>query len=263
VIERSFPGLPPRITFTSDFHELVRGDLRPGVSVLLRYDPARIVPRSQSYAFGDPEHRIVAHVMFPPHDRVVSVRLQSPIGIRDHPDIDATGDGDMLVGSLHIADGANSMVVWFSQDGPYGPTNYDSDYGRNFHFGFPLQSVVVIEASVATERSSRRTVFALTVAAAPNICRVVVRLRTGTGLPASELYLRRTGTTIANGWVLWELDAVEVPASAAVRYKLYYWMDHIRYKDDNNGLYYMAYQGEPEQVPPPPSTLAAAAKAWG
>ena len=42
--KRAFEGLPPQITFTSDFHELMRGDLRPGTDMRLRYDPARIVP---------------------------------------------------------------------------------------------------------------------------------------------------------------------------------------------------------------------------
>jgi hypothetical protein len=48
-----------------------------------------------------------------------------------------------------------------------------------------------------------------------------------------------------------------------VQFKLYYWIGEVRYKDDDSGLYYLAHQGEPERVPPPPAALAQAVKAWG
>ena len=54
MIERARAGKPAEITFTCDFHELVGGDLRPGGSVLLRYDPLRIVPAGRALSLRRP-----------------------------------------------------------------------------------------------------------------------------------------------------------------------------------------------------------------
>ncbi len=44
-------------------------------------------------------------------------------------------------------------------------------------------------------------------------------------------------------------------ARAKVRFKLYYWIDEVRYKDDNDGLYYLA-------PPPPSSTSRPRRRSW-
>ncbi len=264
MIERDFTGLPPRITFTSDFHELVRGDLRPGSSVSLRYDPARIVPAVNGYKFGDPAHHIVAHVTFPPHAGAVSIPLHSPSGVLAEPDTDATGGGDMLAATVRIPEDANAMILWFTHEGPYGGTSYDSDFGRNFHFGFPTRQIGLLEATVAEGAPRRPASFTVKVAAAPEVRRVLVRMRVvGTSAsPSSEHDLRRSDERRADGWSVWALDPIAVPSRAVVQFKLYYWTNNIRYKDDNSGLYYLALQREPERVPPPPAALAEAARAW-
>jgi hypothetical protein len=264
MIERGFTGLPPRITFTADFHELVRGDLQPGSTMSFRYDPARIVPPSEVYTFGDPAHRIFAHVMFLPHRNVVSVPLHSPSGALTHPDTDATGAGDMLSAVTDIPGDATAIVMWFTHQGPYNQTSYDSDFGHNFHFGFPSQQIGLVEATVRKGPSRRPGSFTVKVAAVPEVHRVVVRMRV-VGVPtltSSEHDLKRSGEHQSDGWFVWELDPVEVPPRAVVQFKLYFWTDNVRYKDDNSGLYYLAYQGAPERVPAPPAALAEAAKAW-
>jgi len=264
MIARNFAGLPPRITFTADYHELVRGDLRPGSQVTLRYDPVRIVSPGEGYTFGDPMHRIVAHVVFPPHTAVVAVPLHSPSGVLTHPDIDATGGGDMLVGAIDIPTDAAGMVLWFSHQGPYNPVNYDSDYGHNFHFGFPSRQIRLVETTVHEGRSGRPSSFTARVAAAPEVRRVLLRMRlVGTPRSAgSEHDLKRSGKRETDGWPVWELDPIEIPPQGVVQFKLYYWTDHVRYKDDNSGLYYLAHHRAAEHVPPPPASLGEAAKAW-
>ena len=59
--ERTYRPYAPRISFTNDFHELLRGDLAPGSVVTLRYDPLRIVPADDDYVFGDPEE-VTGHI---------------------------------------------------------------------------------------------------------------------------------------------------------------------------------------------------------
>lgn len=46
-MQRHSSGSSPQLTFTSDFHELVQGDLVPGPCVI-RYDPLRIVDRDHT-----------------------------------------------------------------------------------------------------------------------------------------------------------------------------------------------------------------------
>ncbi|HKN26541.1 MAG TPA: DUF6209 family protein [Roseiarcus sp.] len=260
--KRAFEGLPPRITFTSDFHELVRGHLRPGTDVRLRYDPARIVPPNEDYVFGDPAHRIAAHIVFPPSNDVVSVPLLSRVGVLQDADTSVTGGGSMLTAVVHVPDSATAVVMWFTHDGPYGPTNYDSDLGRNFHFGFPSCQISLLTASVEPGAAGSDR-FTATVAAAPDVHRVVLHMRLVDKTESTDHDLKPSGQRGQNGWPVWALDPVDVPKDAVVQFKLYYWLGDIRYKDDNSGEYYLAHRGQAEQVPPPPKALAAAAKAWG
>jgi hypothetical protein len=261
MLKRAFTGLPPRITFTRDFHELVGGDLRPGTHLVLRYDPARIVPAGEGYVFGDPMHRIVAHIICRPGTEIISVLLHSPVGMLADIDADPTGDGSMLIGSAHIPESATALEMWFTHDGPYGSTNYDSDLGRNFHFGFASRQIRLLQAAVGPGAAGSDA-FTASVAVVPQVHRVVAHLRVVGDTTATDHDLRSTGERDADGWAIWQLDAVAIPKGAAVRLKLYYWLDGIRYKDDNAGLYYLVHQGEPEHVPPPPAALAEAAKAW-
>ena len=261
MIIRAFTGLPPRITFTRDYHELVRGDLRRGTDVRLRYDPARIVPPGQGYVFGDPAHRVATHIIFPPNQDVVTIPLLSQVGVLPDPVIDVTGVGNMLTAMAHVPENATSVVMWFTHDSPYGPTNYDSDEGRNFHFGFNSQQIRPLAAAVGRDPSDGSR-FTVKVAAVPEVRRVVVHMRIVEETKSIDHDLTPTGEQEGDGWPVWALDPVPILNGAAVRFKLYYWLGDVRYKDDNDGLYYLAHLGESEMVPPPPPELAEAAKAW-
>src|SRR5262249_29501308 len=145
---RTFPPLPPRLTFTRDFHELLRGDLAPGRVVTLRYDPARIAHDDPGYVFGDPARPIVAHATFRPGDTPESRTLISRCGRLEHPDIDSTGNGDMLETEIAVPEDAREFELWFSYASPDRGMFYDNDHGANFHFGFPRRQVRVIAGDV-------------------------------------------------------------------------------------------------------------------
>ena len=261
MIERAFTGLPPRITFTSDYHELVRGDLKPGTAMRLRYDPARIVPAGHGYVFGDPAHRIKAHIIFLPSQDVVTVPLLSHAGVLINPVTDVTGVGNMLTATAAVPDNAATIVMWFTHDSPYGPTNYDSDEGRNFHFGFNSKQIRPLMATVGPDAGGADR-FTVRVAVIPEVQRVVAHMRIVSETKSTDQDLAQTREQEADGWPVWALAPVPIPNGAVVRFKLYYWLGHVRYKDDNDGLDYLAYRGEPEKVPPPPPKLAEAARAW-
>jgi len=262
MLHKSLAGQPPRITFTHDFHELVRGDLSPGRTVRLRYDPLRIVPKDENYTFGDPNRPIVAHAAFRPSDAPATLTLHSPSGPIANPDIDMTGAGDMLIADLAVPDDAAEVTLSFTYQSPVSGLRRDDDDGRNFHFGFTGRQFKVLAATVAESADSEASKFSITAAAVPQVDRVVVRLgAVSLAIPKSDLDLVRTERT-HDGWREWELTGVAIPRGTIARFKLYYWIDTIRYKDDNNGLYYLAPQPTPERVPPPPKELAQAARAW-
>jgi hypothetical protein len=161
MIPRAFAPLPPHITFTADSHELVRGNLAPGQTVTLRYDPRRIVPAGEHYIFGDSAHQITARLLYPPTGVVAAAPLSAPSGMVTSPDYDETGGGSVLVGHAVIPAGARELVAWFEYESPHGATRYDSDFGHNFHFGFAAIQVALLQADV------RDDVFTAEAAASP------------------------------------------------------------------------------------------------
>ncbi len=261
MIRRAFTSLPPRITFTRDYHELVRGDLRPGVDIRLRYDPARIVPSGENYVFGDPAHRIEVHIIFRPGQDVVTIPLHSRTGMLTDPAVDLTGNGNMLTATAHVPQNVTAIVMWFTHYGPHGPTNYDSDHGQNFQFGFNSLQITPLAACVCPGPSSA-DLFTVKVAAVPDVQRVLAHVRIVAETESNDFELAPTEERDKDNWPVWALEPVPIPRGAVVRFKLYYWLGDVRYKDDNDGLYYLVYRGEPEKVPSPPPELAEAAKAW-
>jgi len=258
---RTFPPHAPRITFTHDFHELLRGDLAPGRAVTLRYDPLRIARNDPGYVFGDPARPIVVHALFRPGDTPVSRTLVSRSGRLEHPDVDPTGNGDMLEAEIAVPEDAREVELWFSYASPDRGMFYDNDNGANFHFGFPRRQVRVLAADVGSDAQSGA--FSLRVAAIPEVERMRVRLRSVNheDYDKIEADLQRTQES-DNGWSVWTLSAFAVPRDAVIQYKLYYWLNARRYKEDNDGLYYLAPEPPAAPVPPPPPELAAAARQW-
>lgn len=259
----SLAGAAPRITFTNDFHELVRGDLAPGRTVRLRYDPLRIVPANEHYVFGDASLPIVAHVMFRPGAPAVAHTLWSPSGMLGSPEIDVTGAGDMLHAQFDIPEDAAELMLWFTYVSQVSGLRRDDDYGENFHFGFAGHQIKLLATTVAPSPDGSASAFSLSVAGVAAIDRVVVRfgaINDAVG-QKTEVDLHRSERN-EDGWPIWELTGIAVPPGTIVRFKLYYWIGGIRYKDDNNGLYYFAPKPASAHVPPPPEELARAAEAW-
>src|SRR5687767_7893957 len=98
-MERRFAYSPAQISFTSDFHELLQGDLRPGKSLTLRYDPDRLSPAAE-YTFGDPRWPIVAHLRYTDRGAVTDLFLEGLV--TPVPDRDPMGQGSMLTASTVV-----------------------------------------------------------------------------------------------------------------------------------------------------------------
>jgi Family of unknown function (DUF6209) len=268
MVERSGAGKPAEITFTCDFHELVGGELRPGGSVLLRYDPLRIVPAEEPYRFGDPDRPVTAHVRFRAGATPMQVPLHSPAGLVPCPDVDPTGQGSMLSAHIDVPDDAERLTVWFSYTGASGETHYDSDFGVNYRFGFPCREIEVIRATVTRRPDQPADWFELSIRAAATVEGMAVPffLVADPACAKHQLLLRRIGQpTEASGGngltSLWNA-AIEVARGAVVRFKVCYWIGGRRLTDDNTGAWYLAPEPEPDRIPPPPPALLEAAAAW-
>lgn len=267
--QRLRAGKLAEITFTCDFHELVAGDLCPGGSVLLRYDPHRIVPAGEPYRFGDPDRPVSAHLQFREGEVPVDVPLRSPAGSIPCPDVDVTGQGSMLSAPLDVPADAEQLTVWFSYTSASGEVRYDSDDGANYRIGFPCREIGVVQATVVRRPDEPADRFDLTVSAAEAVEDVRVRfsLIGDPGHARHEVRLQRAGEVEADEVeaggraTLWAA-AIDVPHKAIVRFKVYYWIGGRRLIDDNTGASYFAPEPDPDPLPPPPPAALEAAAAW-
>lgn len=263
-MQRARAGKPAEITFTCDFHELVSGDLRPGGSVLLRYDPLRIVPREEPYRFGDPERPVIAHVWFREADTPIEVALHSPAGLVPCPDVDLTGQGSMLSARFEVPNDADLFLVWFSYVTTSGEIRYDSDFGVNYRFGFASKEIEVLGATVARRPDEPADRFELTVRTADVVEEVAAPyfLVADPACAKHEVTLQRTqesmGSELGASWSV----AVDVPHGAILRFQVCYRIGGRRLTDDNAGAWYLAPEPQPERIPPPPAALIEAAASW-
>jgi hypothetical protein len=264
MIKRREAGKPAQIIFTSDFHEVVTGDLRPGHPVVLSYDPKRIVPEGEPYMLGDPKWPVNASVPFRDGEPATNVMLESPGGMIKEPDEDITGQGSMLKAQLMVPDKADLVIVWFSYLSRSGAMVYDNDHGTNYYFGFPSRDIAVLSATVVSDPQTPYSGFAVSAAAAASVEAVSVRYRSVSDPKAekAEVKLEKTGQSDDQGRPIWSVAGVAVPYRSVVRFKVFYWIGGRRFKDDNSGHYYLAPQPEPDKVPPPPPELVKAAQAW-
>jgi hypothetical protein len=261
MIERMFADLPPTITFTYDFHELLGGNLRPGSQLRLLYDPLRIVPKGEPYLFGDPNRPIVAHAVFRKGDMPVSKPLISKAGILEHPVVDVTGGGSMLTTTFDVPEDAQTVCLWFTYASPESGTHADSDNDDRFWFPFVADQIKVVSADVITAAQGKGGEFTLTVSATPEVERITVRVRPVGGEAVSpDPELEKTGKTDGS-WLHWSVR-VPVPVKAIVQFKVYYSLDGIMYKDDNSGRYYLAPPPPVKKVPPMPKELMEVVSKW-
>jgi hypothetical protein len=236
MVLRQNKGKRPQITFTSDFHELVQGDLVEGRCVL-RYDPLRLLPATDRGG----AHQIEAHVRFHPGGtewhQLLSVPAATPLATLADP----TGQGFMLETDFAIPPGANELEVWFSCRHPDGQVDWDSDFGHNHWLRFPLHDLDLTKGEVVKGRTGAAgDALAVAVTSVLDIDGVDVRWRV-TSAPGSTrdrapLRLASADARSKN----WETAGVVVPRGATVVFDLVYRVGLREYADDNQGRWYLA-----------------------
>jgi hypothetical protein len=236
-MQRYSTGHQPQLTFTSDFHELVQGDLIPGPCVL-RYDPLRLLQHAPLGASYD----VRSHLRFHPDggrwDGLSRVPSSAPLAMLADP----SGQGWMLETTFRLPSGCDEIEAWFSTADPDGKVLWDSAFGRNYHLRFPAHDLAIERARTrATGQNPASDLLEITLSAVGAIDAVRVRWR----VPKVSGNLRRENRLEpgerTGGRTRWTLATpVSVPSGAPVVFDLVYTVGGCEYTDDNEGRWYVA-----------------------
>ena len=120
----------PSIDFTGDWKEITHGQLGVGRDFRINYDGSRLPGRPTMY--GKPAWKIYVEYKFNNGKDFKSEDLGS-------------GENNMFTKVISIPIEAEVVVMWFKHWSYYGGYNYDSDYGKNYHFPITRPSIVFTE----------------------------------------------------------------------------------------------------------------------
>lgn len=237
---RKCQGSRPQITFTSDFHELVQGDLVPGPCVL-RYDPLRLVTLGDA---ATEHHHIRAYVRFHPGGVEWQGSMDLPSGLPLADLADPTGQGFMLSTNFTIPENCDELEVWFSCTHDDGQTHWDSDLGKNHWLRFGLADLTLKRAEVkaAKKKTDVTDTLDFELATRAKIETVKVRWRQ-TNAPHAQRVVTpmicNASTATAKTWTA-PVGGIPVPKGAVVAFDVVYTVGGRTFTDDNQGNWYIA-----------------------
>jgi hypothetical protein len=237
-MHRRGQGYKPRLTFTSDFHELVVGDLIPG-PCNLRYDPLRIVPRNEVGPLPKTQRPVIAHLRYHPSGQLVEIEMRFRPAEWLSVDEDPTGDGTMLQARFDLPQGCRELECWFSYVGDDGQTRWDSAMGANYWLRFSTFDLQIAQATIAARPDRPLDLFELEVRSVLEVTAIDVRWRY-TNTINDARYQRPLAVTLLDGNRNWSLDGgAEVASATPLAFDLVYFVDTHKYTDDNQGTWYV------------------------
>lgn len=230
-------GHCPQLTFTSDFHELVQGDLLPG-PCRLRYDPLRLLGEDNRNA----QHEIHAHIRFHPGGGEWQDDLIVPANARLKDLADPAGQGLMLETTFTLPSHCKELEAWFSCTHADGHTHWDSNFGKNYWLRFPLHDLEIKTAQIRSPtKKAAEDAFVLEVLSVNSVDAIDVRWR----LPNVPDEPRRSASLSASagagGKKSWRPALpIQVPHQGTVVFDLVYSVEGRKFTDDNQGRWYLA-----------------------
>jgi hypothetical protein len=232
--KRRGKGQWPQIIFTSDFHELVRGDLLQG-NCVLRYDPHRIVPASEIAALPQSQRPITGHIRFHPGGQLWEGEMRFAPGSRLVADSDPTGQGTMLEIEFRLLSGCDELECWFSYVDDTGRTFWDSDMGSNFWLRFPTYDLQITIAELVGGPREAIDVFKLEVESVPVVETVNVQWRYANDITGTS-HQRPLTETLLGKRKHWTLPGgAPVAWSTPLAFALLYTVAGHTFFDDNDG----------------------------
>lgn len=239
MLKRRGKGQDPQCVFTSDFHQLVRGDLLYGRCVI-RYDPHRIVPHDEIPTLPATQQPILAAVRFHPAGTVWQGELRFPAGSGIVPDEDPTGQGTMLEIECGIPEGCDELECWFSYVDSTGQTRWDSAGGSNFWLRFPTHDLEIMKAEISGAPGGALDTFHLEVESLPAVASIAVRWRYANAIndarhqqalvEAEEGAKKRWTLPAASAGVAWDTP---------LAFDLVYSVNGHFYTEDNGGGWFV------------------------
>jgi len=226
----------PHLIFTLDFHELVRGNLQPGAACQIDYDPQRIFSAVTGYRLGDAAWPVTAHLRYLPSEHKEEILLSSPAGLVKQVITEPDGQGSMLRSNISVPADTEELEVWFSAKTPSGEVLYDSDFGANYHFRFVQNDLQLQESRVVNQPASPWAGLQIRIAARLSVEKVLIRYRILNGdQPYYEhvYYLQHAQPDI------WSTENVQIPYDAVIVFDIIYFVGGKKYKNDNNGKYFL------------------------
>jgi len=233
---RQNKGCLPKIYFTSDFHELVVGDLRPGPCVL-QYDPLRLVG---AFTHGR-VLEVWSFVRFHPcgggWEGVASVPARMPLGWLADP----TGQGYMLESTFPIPPGCDELEVWFSHKNHEGNIVWDSEFGQNYWLRFSLHDLDIKKAKIQAGNSAADR-LEVEVESVPCVERIDLRWRQANVPSFPRQTASLAGVQTPGKSKVWSAAAegIAIPKKATVLFDLVYYVGGRKFTDDNQGNWYIA-----------------------
>jgi hypothetical protein len=237
---RRSQGHLPQIIFTSDFHELVRGDLLPGPCVL-RYDPQRIVPYGEIAGLPATQRPITAHVRFHPTGASWVGDMRFAPATRLLIDPDPAGQGTMLEVQFPLPDGCEELECWFSYVDNAGETHWDSAMGANFWLRFPAHDLDLQRAELIARPDEALDQLELELESVPVVDTIELRWRY-TQLAAHPRQQRAlVPSTLTTGRKRWGTPGGGIPVASdtPIIFDLVYTVGGHQFTDDNEGTWYL------------------------
>lgn len=126
------PSAKAIVQFLPAWTELVSGQLRAGASVLVEYDPTRLLGgRSGPAEGGSVPSEVFAHVRIHPGGRELTCSLLWHAGGGEAPALERA---EPWVHDLEIPPDATELELWFRVTYADGSTDWDTRYGANYRF---------------------------------------------------------------------------------------------------------------------------------
>jgi hypothetical protein len=208
----------------------------------MRYDPWRIVPRSEVLYLPASQRPVQAHINFYPMGGFWEGELRLRPGTAIEPVPDPTGQGTMLRGEFLLPAGCEELECWFSYVDDAGQTHWDSAMGANFWLRFPAHDLNLLRGAVVKLPGEGVDRLEVELESIPAVETIDLRWRFTQ--PADQP--RRQCALISSaardthkGWTT-PVGGVPVPSGATVVFDLVYTVGGHKYTDDNEGTWFLA-----------------------
>ncbi len=232
MFRRTFQGNAPHITFTRSWEQAPFGNLVPGQTVRISYDPHRL-------GFPPPQD-VTAFHQFSQDGPVLTKQLDVPTGMIVTRIADDPYEANYMTTAIEIPEDAEMLILWFMGDG-----RWDSDHGANHWFRFTSLDIQGEDATVSSDG------FEVSLTALPEIDDVFVHFKVINNPPDQPF----TGSVplvpgeAENGRRTWEVSGVNVPGGANVRFEFTYRVNGRTFTDDNDGTGFFAPKPESTHNP--------------